>query len=253
MEIKTAQISLDLIDDPRISVRSKLDDPELEDLMADMEVHGLIEPVILRPVGNRYELIAGARRTRAARLLNWETILALVREASDDEAYSMRLAENLQRKDANPVDEASYVGEIMLREKKSPEQIMTTLHRSKRWVDERIAVFKMDAVMQEYLFEGRISLGAALELSQIEREKSRIYYTHWAAQNGVSIANAKAWKNRANAIFAGNENAPPPDPGSIERVETPRVFVSCGECGVEFPQEEAEYVAVHKVCPSEQA
>ena len=154
----TKEISLDLIDDPRIAMRTQLDDPELDDLMADMKAQGLIEPVVIRPTGERYELIAGARRVRAARLLNWGLIEAKIIDATDDQAFSMRLAENLQRKDVDPVDESAYVGEIMLRTKKSLAEVATMLQRTTEWVYSRYAIFGMDDEMKGFLAQGRISL-----------------------------------------------------------------------------------------------
>lgn len=248
MENSTKNISLDLIDDPRIAMRTQLDDEELDDLMADMKAQGLIEPIVVRPQGERYELIAGARRTRAARLLGWGLIEAKIIEASDDEAFSMRLAENLQRKDVDPVDEAAYVGEIMLRTKRSLEEVAAMLHRSLEWVNSRYAVFGMDDEMKGFLAQGRISLGAALELSQVKNFKTRQYYVNWAAQSGVSVANAKRWRLAANAAEERAANAPPKSPEEMREISTPKVFVQCAECGKDVAQELADYVPVHKQC-----
>ena len=249
MESKTLEISLDLIDDPRIAIRTQLDDNELDDLMADMKAQGLIEPIVVRPTGKRYELIAGARRTRAARLLNWGLIEAKIVDATDEQAFSMSLAENLQRKDVDPVDESAYVGEIMLRTKKSLAEVATMLHRTLEWVNSRYAIFGMDDEMKTFLAQGRISLGAAMELFAIENLRTRAYYMNWAAQNGVSVANAKRWRMAANSAEERATNAPPKSPEEMREVEVPKVILKCSECGGDVPQEEAEYVAVHSKCP----
>ena len=250
MESITQKISVDLIDDPRIAMRTNLDDAELDELMADMKAQGLIEPIVVRPVGERYELIAGARRTRAARLLGWGLIEAKSVEVSDDEAFSMRLAENLQRKEVDPVDESAYVGEIMLREKKDLKEVSVMLHRTEEWVRSRYAVFGMLDELKAYLAQGRISLGAALELDQISNPRTRMYYIHWAGQNGVSVANAKRWCLAANAAEARTANAPPRSPDEMRDIPTPKVFLECAQCGVDIPQELATYVPVHEKCPS---
>ena len=250
MESTTKKISLDAIDDPRIAIRTELDDESLNELMADMKVNGLIEPVVVRPVGNRYELIAGSRRTRAARLLGWGLIEAKIIECTDEEAFSMRLAENLQRKDVDPVDESAYVGEIMLRTHKSLEQVGEMLHQSPEWVKSRYAVFGMDDELKVYLAEGRISLGAALELSSIKNVRTRTYYVHWAAQNGVAVANAKRWRMAANSAEERRANSPPKSPEEMRDIPIPKVFLQCAECGGDVPQELADYVPVHKKCPA---
>jgi len=249
MESRTQTISLDQIDDPRIAIRSELDDDELNELMADMKLHGLIQPIVVRAVADRYEIIAGARRTRAARLLGWGLIEAKIVEVTDDEVFSMRLAENLQRKDVDPVDEASYVGELMLRTHKTPEQIAEVLHRSFAWVQARIAVFSMSDELKAYLAQKRISLGAALELSLISNPRTQSYYVNWAAQFGVSVANAARWRNAANAAEERQANATPANPEEMRDVAAPIVYLKCAECGGEVPQELAAYVPVHQKCP----
>ena len=253
MESTTQKIPLDLIDDPRIAMRTELDDESLNELMADMKVNGLIEPIVVRPAGDRYEIIAGARRTRAARLLNWGLIEAKVFEATDEEAFAMRLAENLQRKDVDPVDEAAYVGEVMLRTHKSLEEVAQMLHRSKEWVDSRYAVFGMDDELKTFLAQRRISLGAALELSLIKNLRTRSYYVNWAAQFGVSVANAKRWREAANSAEERAANAPPKSPEEMREIPTPKVFVTCAECGQDVDMALAVSVSVHQKCPLPQA
>ena len=161
METTTQYISLDVIDDPRIAMRTELDDASLSELMADMKANGLIEPIVVRPVGTRYELVAGARRTRSARLLGWELIEAKSVVCTDEEAFAMRLSENLQRKDVDPVDEASYIGEIMLRTHKDPAEVAAMLHRSAEWIRVRLAVYEMPDYLKQVLATKQISLGAA--------------------------------------------------------------------------------------------
>jgi len=249
MENTTEKISLDLIDDPRIAMRTELDDESLNELMADMKAQGLIEPIVVRPVGERYEIIAGARRTRAARLLGWGLIEAKIVKVSDEEAFSMRLAENLQRKDVDPVDEAAYVGEVMLRTHKTLDQVAEMLHRSREWAESRFAVFGMDDELKVFLAERRISLGAALELSLIKNARTRSYYVNWAAQFGCSIPNAKRWRIAANLAEERAENAPPKSPDEMREVAVPKVFLTCAECGGDVAQELAAFVPVHNKCP----
>ena len=250
MENITKEIQLDLIDDPRIAMRTNLEDEDLDVLMADMDAQGLIEPIVVRPVAHRYELIAGARRTRSARLLGWELIEAKIVDASDEEAFSMRLAENLQRKDVNPVDESAYVGEIMLRKKTTFAEIAVMLHCTEEWVQSRYSVFEMPDELKSYLAQGRISLGAALELDQIKNARTRTYYVHWAGQNGVSVANAKRWRTAANAAEDRKERAPAPSSEEMREIPTPKVFLECAQCGADVAQELAAYVPVHEKCPS---
>lgn len=230
-------------------MRTNLDDDSLQELKADMKANGLIEPVVLRPMGKRYELIAGARRTRAARLLGWGLIEATIRKCTDEEAFAMRLAENLQRQDVDPVDEAAYIGEIMLRTKKTPAEVAAMLHRSAEWVRVRLAVFEMPDYLKRFLAMRQITLGVALELAEIKTEYTRKYYANWAAQNGVTVATAKRWKAVANDASERLGVAPPADPQTIRATPTPIIMQECAECAVSAPIEEMQSVYVHTRCP----
>ncbi len=249
-DTEVKQISLDLIDDPQIAMRQDLDDPELDQLMSDMREVGLLEPIVLRRIGDRYEVIAGHRRTRAARLLRWLTIESKIVQASDEEAFTMRVIENLSRKDVDPVDEAVFVGEIMLRHHKEPPEIARIVRRSQTWVEERLEIFNMPDLMKGHLKARRYPLGAALWIFRIENERERMTYATWAATNGVSVAGAKQWYLLAKArnfapqstdVEIRDESGAPPQ---IRRVTT------CAKCGSDVFLDEADSVWVHRACPS---
>ena len=161
----------------------------------------------------------------------------------------MRLAENLQRKDVDPVDEASYVGEIMLRTKKNPQGIAEMLHRTPEWIETRLAVFALPDYLQAYLKTKQLSLGAALELGKIKAEQTRTYYSHYAAQNGVSVATAKRWALEANEAFERRLAAPTLDPQSTRGQPPAKIMLPCAQCGRTGEMEAMTTVWVHMVCP----
>ena len=250
MPIEIKQLSLDLIDDPKIAMRTDIDDVELQELMASMKDVGLLQPIVVRPVADRFEIIAGHRRTQAARLLDWTHIEAKIMEASEDEVFALRLAENLQRKDTNPVDEACFIGEIMLKYRKTEDELAHLLKRSAKWVAERLEVFHMPDYMQQYLKEKRFALGAALWLGRIENEPTRRYYTNWAAINGVTVAQAERWylNLKENAfVLEGARDI-------VVEVGTPREairqVVKCARCGVTLFLEDADNAFAHRICPN---
>lgn len=247
-EIK--QVSLDIIDDPKIAMRTEIDDAELQELMASMSELGLLEPIVVRPVGDRYEIIAGHRRSRAARLLSWTHIEAKIMEATEDEVFALRLAENLQRKDTNPVDEASFIGEIMLKHNKTEDEMARLLKRTPKWVHERIEVFRMPDYIQQHLKQKLYALGAALWLGRIEKEATRFYYANWAAINGVTVAQAERWYlNLKQNEFVLDINKEIVVEAGTPR-EIVRQVVKCARCGGDVFLDEADNAFVHRVCPT---
>lgn len=271
MQETTQHISLDLVDDPKIAMRSDVDADDIDELKASMAKDGLLQPIVVRKTHNekncppgtpvlhdikhsalpcvRYEVIAGHRRTRAARLLNWAMIEAKVIDADDSRILGLRLTENLQRHDVDPVDEACFIAESMREYKIEAPQIAEMLGRSLQWVTDRLEVFAMPEYLQTPLKHKRISLGAALWLGRIEHEATRRQYTTWAATNGVSVAGAKQWYENlkaTNFILPATDVPIRDEGGNIQQV---RKSVVCAACKGDVFLDEADTVWVHRVCP----
>lgn len=249
MHETTQHISLDLIDDPKIAMRSDVDADDIDELKASMAKDGLLQPIVVRKTGGRYEIIAGHRRSRAARLLQWPMIEAKIIVADDSRILGLRLTENLQRHDVDPVDEACFIAESMKEYKLEIPAIAELLGRSMQWVEDRLEVFAMPEYLQASLKQKRIPLGAALWLGRIENEGTRRQYTMWATTNGVSVAGAKQWYENlkaTNFILPVTDTPIRDEGGNIQQV---RKSVPCGACRGDVFLEEADSVWVHRVCP----
>lgn len=245
-------LSLDLIDSPKLAMRAELDDEEMVELMASMKEFGLLEPIVVRKIEDRFEIIAGDRRTRAARLLGWPHIEAKIMVANEEEVLVLRLTENLQRKDIDPVDEACYIGEIMLKHKKTAEEMSTLLRRTQDWIDTRIEVFEMPDYIQVHLKQKKYPLGAALWINRIENESTKRYYANWAAVNGCTVAFAHRWYVTLKEVHF----VLPDEKDIVVEAGTPqeqvRKTITCGRCGGPCFLDEADSVFIHKVCPTKQ-
>ena len=246
METQITKIPIDILDDPQIAMRETADDDQLDDLMSSMKEHGLIQPITVRPTGTRFEVIAGHRRTRAARLLGWAVIDAIIRNADDTEATILKAHENLMRKDVDPVDEACFIGELMLRLKYDEATIAGMVKRSIQYVRDRIAIFQMPDYLQAFIKHEALSLGAALALSEVKPESQRRYLCEYYAQNGVSVAQAK----RVSALYLSDTppvsvlDANAQAEANAEQKRDP--LASCAACGKVDSLYNLEPVEVHK-------
>lgn len=253
MEPITKKVPMDLIDDPRIAMRTDVKDESIDQLMSDMQQVGLMEPILVRKAGERYEVIAGHRRTTAARLLQWPTIEAKIVDVDDDMALQMRTIENLSRKDVDPVDEACFIAEIMTRTKKTPAEMATIVHRSPEWVETRLQVFEMPDYLQEHLKGKRIPLGAALELNQIKDENTKRYYSNYAALNGTSVSQAKQWRIVVNDTPQLSEEQLTHIAATTPQFNEARKVVQCSRCVHPVYLDRAESVFIHPGFCSEEA
>lgn len=186
-------ISLDQIDEPKLAMRSDVHDEGIEELAKSIKDIGLIQPITLKPVGDRYEVIAGHRRVIASKLAGLILIPSIIRDVNSNEATVLKLHENLLRRDVNPVDEAVFLAQIMKTEKYNLKQICEMTKRSDSYVSSRLEILNYPDYLIEAVGNKQISLGSAHWLNKITDEKTRRNYTGYGMQGGISVIRAKAW------------------------------------------------------------
>lgn len=187
-EIPTDQIQL-----PENNMREYIDRDELFELAADIKANGLISPITVRPIGKKYELVAGQRRYLAHQYAGLIKIKCFVRELTDEEAFAIMTSENLSRVDVNPVDEARHVARLMEVKGGDIEAVKQIVRRGEKWIRDRLAIGKMPDYMQELLANKELKIGVALILSQITDENIRRMWTLQAVRDGANIAMAEYW------------------------------------------------------------
>lgn len=220
---KIHEIFTDQIDDPKDAMRSGLDRDALFDLAENIKANGLINPITVRPVGARFEVVAGHRRLSACKIAGIIRIPCVVRDLDDDKAFEVMAAENLERQDVDPVDEAIFITNYKEKTGKTISEVAKALNRSVAWVNSRLAVGEMPDYMQEHLKLGNLKLGVALVLQQITDEQTRRVWTELAVRDGASVAQAEYWLydfQRQQLPGGVLSDTPPTDfqPGEVQPV-----------------------------------
>lgn len=146
----TQRIPLSLIDPPRCNPREAFDEADLRELAGNIADVGLLQPVVVRPAGERFELVAGERRFRAVQLNRGETIAATVRELSDREAAEIRLSENLERESLSPLEESTAL-QMLLALGHDFGSLATLVHREAAQVEARARLTELPAFWKEWL------------------------------------------------------------------------------------------------------
>ncbi len=144
--------------------RKAFDAEALQALAEDIRQNGLINPIMVRPKGKRYELVAGERRLRAFRLLGRTTIPAKVRELTDEQVLDIMLAENLQRVDLNPIEEAHHLKRVLEVGKLTQTELGRRIGKSQEWVSQRLRLAEAPAGLQDEIIRRRINPSAAADL-----------------------------------------------------------------------------------------
>lgn len=168
-------IELDKIVPNRYQPRREFSDDSIKELAETLDKDGLLQPIVVRENGeDHYEIIAGERRYRAAKSLNWETIPAIVNNMNDDQAASLALIENLQREDLNPIDEAKAYTNLMKLNDLTQTALAKDMGKSQSYVANKLRLLKLDDDVQKALIEGKITARhgrALLNLSDDDQER----------------------------------------------------------------------------------
>jgi ParB family chromosome partitioning protein len=166
-------LSIDALQPGKYQPRTRMDPGSLEELAASIKAQGLIQPISVRPVGlARYEIIAGERRWRAARLAGLTEVPVLIRDIPDDAALALSLIENIQREDLNPLEEAAGIQRLIDEFGMTHQQAADALGRSRSAASNLLRLLQLAKPAQEMLMAGDIEMGharALLALSKVEQ------------------------------------------------------------------------------------
>ncbi|HTQ74831.1 MAG TPA: ParB/RepB/Spo0J family partition protein [Burkholderiales bacterium] len=153
----------------RYQPRTKMDDASLQELAASIRKQGLMQPILVRPVsGDRYEIIAGERRWRAAKIAGLGEVPVLVREVPDSAALAMALVENIQREDLNPLEEANGVQRLIDEFKLTHQEAAEAIGRSRTATTNLLRLRNLQKPVQAMVFDGKLEMGHARALLALE-------------------------------------------------------------------------------------
>jgi len=172
--------------------RTKMDQQALAELAGSIRSQGLMQPLLVRPVDrDRYELIAGERRWRAAQMAGLEQVPVLVRDVPDDAALAMSLIENIQRENLNPMEEAVGVQRLIDEFKMTHEQAADSVGRSRSATTNLLRLLKLARPVQEMLLEGALEMGHARALLALDAAR-QIEAGNRVAAKGLSVRETEA-------------------------------------------------------------
>jgi len=154
-------LSLDEIVPNPIQPRKTMEDASLTELSESIRVNGLISPIVVRRIDSRYEIIAGERRFRAAKMAGLDRIPVIVRECPDDEAYRLSLIENLQREDLNPMEESEAYHTLVKQFHLTHQDIAATVAKDRSTITNALRLMGLPEEAKLSLREGQISTGHA--------------------------------------------------------------------------------------------
>src|SRR5580698_10442136 len=166
---KPREIPLDQIDRNPFQTRSQINEGQLSELAASITANGVVQPILVRPIaGGRFQLIAGERRWRASQLAGKETIPAILRQVSDEQAMEITIVENLQRADLNPMEQSRAFERLSREFHMTQEQMATRTGKDRATVANFLRLLRLPATVQARVESAELSFGHARALLGFE-------------------------------------------------------------------------------------
>jgi ParB family transcriptional regulator, chromosome partitioning protein len=181
------EIDIDLIQPSPFQPRTRFREEALEELARSIKASGIIQPLVVRPIAGRYQLIAGERRWRAAQRAGLTKVSAIIRQVSDELALEMTLVENIQREDLNAIETARAFERLMEEFHLTQEAVAERTGKDRATVANAIRLLKLEPTIQEWIEEGKLSAGHGRALLAVADQKLRMRYAHRASRGGLTV------------------------------------------------------------------
>jgi ParB family transcriptional regulator, chromosome partitioning protein len=182
-----AEVPIGALDPNPFQPRAAMDPGRLAELAASIRESGIVQPILVRRRGERYEIVAGERRFRAAQALGLVTVPVTVRDVPDDQLLELALVENIQREELNPIEEAQAFHRLQEELRLTQEDIARRVGRDRATVANALRLLRLPRDLREMVSAGRLSAGHARALLALERADEQVALGHEAARKGLSV------------------------------------------------------------------
>ncbi|MDR0440901.1 MAG: ParB/RepB/Spo0J family partition protein [Candidatus Accumulibacter sp.] len=208
------KLPMDSLRPGKYQPRTHMDEESLKELSASIRAQGLMQPILVRPIGGageeRFEIVAGERRWRAARMAEMTEVPVLIREIPDESALVMALIENIQRENLNPLEEAQGLQRLIDEFSMTHQQAADAVGRSRPATSNLLRLLQLVPPVQELLMSSQIDMGHARALLPLPGAE-QIQIAQRVVQKGLSVRETEQIAQNALKPPKTVETAPPPD------------------------------------------
>lgn len=167
--------------------RRDFKESDLSELASSIAAHGLLQPILVRPTSNGFELVAGERRLRAVAKLGWESIPAVVRQIDDSALLTVALVENLQRSDLNPIEEAEGYQRLVEEFRLTQQQIAEAVAKDRSTIANALRLLQLPTTIRNMLIGGQLTMGHARALLAVTDDSARLDLARQAVAQGYTV------------------------------------------------------------------
>lgn len=187
LDKEVIEVSLDDIIPNRFQPRLAFDEGALNELAKSIKEHGIIQPLVLRKIGNKYEIIAGERRYKAAYIAGLVKVPAVTIDLNDNESAEVAIVENIQRKDLSPIEEAKSYKKLLERGYLTQEQLATRMGKTQATISNKLRLLNLSPKVQDALLNNKISERHARSLLRIEDKSKQDELLDRIIENRINV------------------------------------------------------------------
>ncbi|HEY2646826.1 MAG TPA: ParB/RepB/Spo0J family partition protein [Candidatus Acidoferrales bacterium] len=180
-------VDIDLIEPSPFQPRTRFSEERLEELAQSIRTSGIIQPLVVRKIGSRYQLIAGERRWRASQRAQLLRVPVVLREVSDEQALELTLVENIQREDLNPIEQARAFDRLMEQFHLTQDEVATRTGKERATVANSVRLLSLEEPLLELIEEGKITAGHGRALLAVEDRKLRNELAQKASRGKLTV------------------------------------------------------------------
>ena len=215
-----ATLAVDKLQPGKYQPRTHMDQASLESLADSIRAQGIMQPIVVRLVGNdQYEIIAGERRWRASQIAGLKEVPVIIKEIADDVALAMALIENIQRENLNPIEEANGIQRLINEFDMTHETAAQAVGRSRSAVTNLLRLQNLHAVVQEMLAEAKLDMGHARALLSLDGAK-QIAAAEQIVQNQLSVRASEQLVKKLSSASSAPTKVPTKDRDVLRLQET---------------------------------
>lgn len=190
------QVDIDLIDPSPYQPRTRFRKEALEELARSIRSSGIVQPLVVRRIASRFQLIAGERRWRAAQRASLNRVPVVVRDVPEEMALEMTLVENLQREDLNPIEQAHAFQRLIDEFHLTQEQVAERTGKDRATIANAVRLLKLEDPIQDLLEEGRLTAGHARALLAVPDSQARLTLARRVARGGMTVRQVERLASR---------------------------------------------------------
>jgi len=206
------QLDIDLIEPSPYQPRTRFREEALDELARSIQSSGIIQPLVVRQIGSKFQLIAGERRWRAAQRAGLTKVSVIVRQVPDELALEMTLVENIQREDLNAMEQARAFERLMDEFNATQEAVAERTGKDRATVANAIRLLKLEPTIQDWIEEGKLTAGHGRALLAVPDSQLRMRYAQRAARGGLTVRQIERLASRrARTARMLTENAVDPN------------------------------------------